>query len=118
MPSVSWPNRRFALKFGVFLLLGTITWVFYLDLCNLYFQCGCRSLWAGAAEHCNIHQKGMKHCPICELPTHEYLALIALILSTQGHFVRREKWLWAILAFPVIAGLEALALGWYRGYWS
>jgi hypothetical protein len=52
------------------------------------------------------------------LPTHEYLALIALILSTQGHFIRREKWLWAILAFPLVTGLEALVLGLYQGYWN
>jgi hypothetical protein len=118
MPSEFWLNRRFALKFAVFVLLGTITWVFYIDLCNLFFRCGCRSLWAGAAELCNIHQKGMKHCPVCMLPTPEYLTFIALILSTQGYFIRREKWLWAILAFPVVAGIEALALGLYRGYWS
>lgn len=76
------------------------------------------SLWAGAAEHCNIHQKVMKHCPFCLLPTYERFVLVAIILSVQSHFIRREKWLWAIFAFPVGAGLEALALGLYYGYWS
>ena len=118
MPSVPWPNRQFALKIAVFAILGAITWVFFIDLCNLYFQCGCRSLWAGAATYCNIHQHGVKHCPFCVLPSYGFNALVAMILLVQGYFLRREKWLWAVISFPLVAALQALALGWYRGYWS
>lgn len=111
-------NRPYALKFGGFLLLAAITCAFYLDLCGLYFQCGCRSWWAGAATQCNIHHAEVKHCPLCMLPLHESLAFIVLILTVQGYLIQRGRWLWAALAFPLVAGLEALVLGWYRGYWS
>lgn len=113
-----WQNQHFALKLSSFLLLAAITSVFYIDLCNLFFQCGCRSLWAGAAEKCNIHRAGVKHCPICMLLNYEYLYFIAMILLAQSYFIRREKWLWALLSFPILAGFQAIALGWYVGYWS
>lgn len=118
MPSGPWLSRQFALKLAGFALLATATWVFYIDLCNVYFQCGCRSFWAGSMAQCNIHQIGMKHCPFCMLPTLGYCSLVATILVVQSCFIRRGKWLWAILSFPVLASLQALALGWYRGYWS
>lgn len=114
----SLPNRPSALKAGGFLLLAAITCVFFIDLCGLYFQCGCRSLWAGAASQCNIHHSGVKHCPLCLLPLEAFLAYIALILLAQGYLIWRDKWLWAVLAFPLLTALEALVLGWYRGYWE
>ena len=114
----SLPNRPSALKAGGFLLLAAITCVFFIDLCGLYFQCGCRSLWAGAASQCNIHHAGVKHCPLCLLSLHESLAFVVLILSVQGDLIRRGRLLWAAIAFPVVAAVEALLLGWYRGYWD
>jgi len=118
MPFAASPNRRFALKLAAFAVLAAATWVFYIDLCGLYFQCGCRSLWAGGAAQCNIHQAHLKHCPVCMLPTYGYHSLVATILIAQGWLIRRESWLWAVFSFPILAGAQALVLGWYRGYWS
>ena len=118
MRSDSWRNPRSALKFGAWILLLAVTWVFYIDLCGFYFQCGCKSLWAGGTAQCNIHHPGMKHCPLCLIPTIGYGALVASVLIAQSHFAWRGKWLWAIILFPLLTGIQALALGWYRGYWS
>lgn len=118
MPSAASPNKRFGLKLAVFAVLAAVTCVFYIDLCGLYFQCGCRSLWAGAASQCNIHQPHLKHCPLCLLPTYEYLALVATVLIAQSWLIRRESWLWAVFSFPLLTAAQAFALGWYRGYWS
>ena len=111
-------NLPSAPKLGAFLLLAAVTCGFYLDLCALYFQCGCRSWWAGAASQCNIHHAGVKHCPLCMLSLHESLAFVVLILSVQGDLIRRGRLLWAAIAFPMVAAVEALLLGWYRGYWD
>lgn len=105
-------------KWAGFSALAAITYVFYINLCQLVFQCGCGWLWTTAATHCNIHQKGVKHCPVCLLPTPEYLALLATILVAQGYLIWRGKWLWATLAFPLMAVIQMLLLGYYRGYWS
>ena len=37
---------------------AAFTSVFFIDFCNLVYQCGCRSLWAGADAACNIHTHG------------------------------------------------------------
>ena len=119
MPSAFWQrNQLYTLRLAGWIGLGLLSYVLYLDVCNFIFRCGCRSLWAGATTQCNIHQHGVKHCPICLLPTSEYLALFAMILIAQGLFARRGKWLWATLSFPVIASLQAIALGLLKGYWS
>jgi hypothetical protein len=34
-------------------------------LCNLVFRCGCAWFFAGAADHCNIHDPAPPNCPPC-----------------------------------------------------
>ncbi len=34
-------------------------------LCNLVFRCGCAWFFAGAADHCNIHDPAPPDCPPC-----------------------------------------------------
>jgi len=118
MPSVPWPSRQSALKFACAILIWSATVVFYIDLCGIYFQCGCRSLWAGGIAQCNIYRMGVKHCPICTLQMSENGAVVIAILIAQAIMMWRGKWLWAIILFPLLVGIQALALGWYRGYWS
>jgi hypothetical protein len=97
--------------------LATITYVFFIDLCGLIYQCGCRSLWLGAAAQCNIHHAGMKHCPFCTLSNSSYTGLILVVVAAQGVLVWRESWLRAALAFPLLVLAEAIVLGFFKGYW-
>jgi hypothetical protein len=106
------------LKLAGFAALAAVSFYFFIVLCGFYFQCGCESWHAAAATHCNIHRAGVKHCPMCVIPYWQHLSLIALIVAAQGCLVWRGRWLSAAIAFPVLAGAEALVLGWYRGYWS
>jgi hypothetical protein len=98
--------------------------VFFIDLCNLIFQCGCDHLWAGADARCNIHSPTGRHCPWCSM---------SLAGSTAGYFgiaipqfilaFHPRRWtVWrrlglALAAFPLIGGLEGVALGLATGYW-
>jgi hypothetical protein len=124
MPSDSWAARQpFALKLVYWLGLAAATYTFVFPICHWVFACGCRNLWNGAAIHCNIHQAHLKHCPLCELPSYAYYAVLIGIVAVQGAFVqgrlvRRGSWLWAALAFPVLLVSGSLVLGWYRGYWT
>jgi len=34
-------------------------------LCDLVFRCGCTWFFAGAADHCNIHDPAPPNCPPC-----------------------------------------------------
>ena len=42
--------------------------LFFLDLCDLIYGCGCVAWWEGAANHCNIQVPGPPDCPFCARP--------------------------------------------------
>ena len=42
-----------------------VTFCFFIQYCDLLFDCGCRALWAGRADNCNIHNAAPPHCPWC-----------------------------------------------------
>lgn len=113
----SWAKPPYPRRILGLAALATITYVFFIDLCGLIYQCGCRSLWLGAAAQCNIHHAGMKHCPFCTLSTNSYTGLILVVVAAQGLFVWRESWLRAALAFPLLVLAEAIVLGLFQGYW-
>jgi len=108
---------------AIFAVSATLTNVFYINFCNFVFQCGCKSLWAGAAMACNIHAAHGRHCPWCahEKAGYAVLALMLLpqiLISLQSS---RSPWIRlaaAIVAFPAVGGVAALALGLWDGYWS
>jgi hypothetical protein len=118
MPSGIWRGKRsLAVKALAWAGLGTGTWLFYINICQLVFQCGCTFLWAGAAARCNIHH-GPRHCPVCQLPPEQYYLLLGSIVVVQGVLLWRGQAWWAVLASPLLAVVQCLVLGWYRGYWS
>lgn len=102
----------------------TVTYVFLINLCGLVFQCGCQSIWAGAADHCNIHQAGVRHCPWCSHGQTGYYAVLALILIPQlvvccgpGRWNWRLRLAVSLALFPVVGTLIGLVMGWWEGYW-
>jgi hypothetical protein len=114
-----------AIRLATFGVAASVTLAFFINLCNAIFRCGCRSVWAGAADHCNIHVNGVKHCPWCSHGTEAYVSVLALVLIPQ--FLVSwwpAPWDWrlrlfaALLAFPVVGLLAALAFGWFDGYWA
>jgi hypothetical protein len=111
---------------GVVILIVSlgVSWSFALDLPRLVLQCGCAHVWTGAAAQCSIHMAHGKHCPWCNLGEIGYgLTYLGIALPQAWLSFRPRAWMWplrlmaALLAFPVIGTLEAVAAGLITGYW-
>jgi hypothetical protein len=109
----------------VFVPSAAVTCTFFINFCDWIYRCGCRSLWAGAAAHCNVHDPGARHCPFCEHGAAVYIAVLSWILIPQlavSVWPSRLDWpirlALALLAFPVAGSIVAVALGWWDGYWA
>jgi hypothetical protein len=110
---------------AIFLVAASVTAVFFIDFCNWIYACGCRSLWAGADAHCNIHQPGARHCPFCAIGVAGGGAVFLAIVAPQAYLsFRPARWAWpfrllaALAAFPVAGSGIAILLGWRMGYWN
>ena len=109
----------------IFVAAAAITSVWFINFCAAVFGCGCHSLWAGAAEHCNIHNDLPPHCPWCvqggvyglEAYTAMVLAQGAVVFWPGGLSLTIRA-LGAVLAFPVVGAFMAVVTGWYTGYWN
>jgi hypothetical protein len=113
--------RSRLLPFGVSFV---VTCLFFINVCNWLFDCGCHSLWAGADAMCNVHLANAKHCPICSRGIPGYAWVMAAVTLPQ---LAASVWLGAtrltrtivcLLLFP--AGMAAVGalLGLYDGYWK
>jgi hypothetical protein len=110
---------------AIFLAAGTVTSVLFINLCGTLYQCGCQSLWAGAAQHCNIHKPGSKHCPWCSYGETGYAVVYGSMLGSQAILgFRPRRWSWrrrllaSLGAFPAVGVVLAVVLGLASGYWD
>ncbi len=104
---------------------AAFTSVFFIDFCNLVYQCGCRSFWAGADAACNIHTHGIRHCPWCSVGRAGGVLIWAIIVGSQFFVAFRSRfsrWYSTALAsfavFPLAGGALAAGLGLWFGYWG
>lgn len=116
---------RILQRLGVFAAAAGVTCALFIDYCNLIFRCGCQSLWAAADAHCNIHHPSPPHCPFCAHGSAGYAIVLAWILLPQfalSWWPAGRSWVMrlvlAVAAFPVAAGIAAVGLGWFDGYWK
>lgn len=100
-----------------------VTSLFFIDLCNFIFDCGCASLWAGADAHCNIHTAATRHCPVCSHGVAGYAVTYAAIVLPQlaaAFLMRRGSWLprlALVLALFPLAGAAVMSVAaWVDGY--
>jgi hypothetical protein len=99
------------------------TCLFFINVCDWIFDCGCRSLWAGADALCNVHVAGSRHCPICSRGIPGYAGIMAavtapqLVASAWLPFNRVTRIVLCLLLFPT--GMIAVGglLGMYDAYW-
>jgi len=119
------PPRVLTARLAVFLGAATLTSMLFINFCHLVFQCGCRSWWAGAADHCNIHMAGVPHCPWCTsggfsgyVSFGAIVVVQALIAFWPGGAGVLGRLSGALLAFPVVGGIGAVVSGLATGYWS
>lgn len=110
---------------ATFAIAAIATSVFFIDFCAWFYGCGCQSLWAGAAEHCNIHTPGVKHCPWCSIGTSGAVLVYGAMLASQGavsYKMRRTGW-WPRLflslgLFPISGVLLGFVVGWLTQYYN
>src|SRR5947209_8377259 len=99
-----------------------VTSLLFINFCALVFQCGCHSLWAGAAAACNIHAMGSHHCPWCaQNPAFAYAAVVvpqALISFWSLECSWWKRLAAALMAFPLFGGIAAAVYGFTSGYWK
>lgn len=107
-------------------LIGVVAFsgLFFINLCDLLYQCGCSSLWKGAAESCNIHGPLLPHCPWC-VDQWTGAMVFAGVMAGQtgcllwpGAMSLGLRLLGAVLTFPAVGGLLGLVVGLSRGYWG
>lgn len=118
------PVRPLLLKAAVFAGAAALTSALFINLCDLVYQCGCSWAWAGAADHCNIHTPGVRHCPWCVEGAVWGEVCYWIVLGSQAliaFWPAAAGWGRAALAcaaFPVVGGLCAVLVGLFSGYWS
>jgi hypothetical protein len=110
---------------AIFLAGAGIASVLFINFCNLIYQCGCQSLWAGAAEHCNIHNPQSRHCPWCSIGPAGFYTVYGVVIGTQAiaaygwpSLAAGYRMLVTLAAFPATASVLAVGLGLWTGYWS
>lgn len=118
-------RQRVVERSAISILSLAVTFVFFINLCNAIYQCGCQSIWAGLARSCNIHTAGVKHCPWCSHGAFVYNSVLALVLIPQllvcwlpGRWNWRPRFVAALFLFPLVGSLAAIVMGWADGYWA
>lgn len=110
-------------KYSPFAISFSITSLFFINLCNLIFRCGCRSLWNGADAACNIHAAHGHHCPWCSHGIAGY-AIVFILMCIPQLAVSLTRWSFAvrltaaIALFPLAGSGIALMFGWIDSYWA
>jgi len=109
----------------IFLLGATVTTLFMINLCDLIFDCGCRSWWAGGVEHCNIHDPNSRHCPWCSVgDTGFALIWVGMVMPQAVLSLFPPRWAWpkrlgaTLAAFAVFGILIGIVMGVSMGYWD
>lgn len=113
------------LRAVLFVAVAAISLVFFIDLCDLVYDCGCRSLWNGMAQACNVHDPQTPDCPWCAMgiwglvvPAGSILLAQALALFLPGRLRTAWRLLLAAVLFPGVGGLVGLLFGLATGYWT
>jgi hypothetical protein len=100
-----------------------VTGLFFINICNAIFGCGCRSLWAGADAMCNVHLSSGPHCPFCSRGVAGYAAIMTLVTAPQLAVSLWSRWsttariVVCLLLFPTAMLAVGLAAGAYDRYW-
>lgn len=116
-------SRKVAARLAVLAAAAGIAHVFFVQFCDLLFRCGCEALWAGAAQHCNIHNAAPPHCPWClDDGILGQLSFWAIVVSQCGLTLWPGRFgaaraVAAFLAFPAVGAIGGLLAGLSTQYW-
>ncbi len=119
-------SSRFApVRWAVLIGAVSVTAAFYLNLCDLIFDCGCHAWWNGAATMCNINDSQTRNCPWCSYGVIRGYLPLALVIATQTAIVFWNRPMslglriaLSLAAFPVIGTIVGVIYGIVGHYWS
>lgn len=119
------PKQEILVRALIVLAGMTLAVLFLINLCDLIFQCGCRSTWNGAAANCNIHDPSTHDCPWCVTGRLGYYLPLATIFLFQvtvafwpGELRPLRRLLLTLVMFPAAGALVGVGFGLATGYWS
>ena len=117
-------SRTVVVRLAVLAAAAGLTHLFFIQFCDLLFRCGCEALWAGAAEHCNIHNAAPPHCPWCaDGGNLGRLSFWAVVVSQCGLTLWPGRFgtpraIATFLAFPAVGAIAGLLSGLGTQYWQ
>jgi hypothetical protein len=107
---MSGSRLRLIVQFLVLLVVSVGT---VLPLCDAMFRCGC-SVRRGETQ-CNVHVRGVPHCPWCEGGAKAFLPGYAAAMAAAGATLagttsrRKTAWVGAVAALGVYLLVVSLA---------
>jgi len=117
------PGVAILRKTVIFLIAASVGYVFFINVCDLLFQCGCQFLWAGAGQLCNVHMPGAAHCPFCShgawglwLPKVAIWSVQAAVVFPGGKLSDRTLLLLSLVSFPIVEALVGWSAAVYSDY--
>ncbi len=115
--------RRSLFKLLLFAAAAGFTAIFFINWCNMVYNCGCTFIWAGFADHCNIQTAGPPDCPWCargDLAAAAFFVTLGAqgLVSLWPGRLGRLRAIAAFAASPIAAGLAGLVIGLLTGYWN
>ena len=107
-----------------FAISFVVTCLFFINVCDWIFDCGCHSLWAGADALCNVHLANIHHCPFCSRGIAGYTVVMTAVSAPQ---LAASVWLPSSRVARIGAVCCCFRWGWLRsdsvagtldGYWG
>jgi hypothetical protein len=89
------------------LVVLAVTSVLLYPLCHQVFRCGCRTMWGGAADHCNVNETEGPHCPWCESPRLGAFGFL-MTLGLQASVFAVARWRRVSVPSATLAAVVAL----------
>ena len=117
-------SRALLTKLAVLAAAAGLTNVFFVQFCDLLYRCGCEALWAGAAQHCNIHNAAPPHCPWCvDGGILGQFSFWAIVITQCGMTLwpgslGAARAIAAFAAFPAVGAVAGVIAGLATQYWS
>ena len=110
-------------KLAILAAALAFTSAFFIQWCDLIYQCGCTYDWAGGADHCNIRQAGPPDCPWCASRLYGGIAYFFVVGAQAAVALGPGRPTWgrlalALAASPAAAAVIGVAIGLWSGYWA
>jgi hypothetical protein len=110
-------------RFLIFFVVAGIAFAVFTPFCHALFRCGCEGFWAAGSKFCNVHTKGVPHCPFCAtgnwgayVPTTLILISQFVVVLLPSKLSLISRFALGILAFLIVGTAIGLVFRLATGY--